>query len=532
MNDRSQRSVPQVQNYRRFHLSGDLSKTLQGRVASTVAIIQSPDKQTRSVTDHTNMSAFTPDKVNIMRVPHGNQSTASQVNTVKGPSATCTEGTRTTMAEELKAQLLTQQEANKKLEEQIEQMKLEHTLEQEKMKQRELEQAREELAAQQKLSQEAHEKRMEEQNNPPKKPSDDTITVDWLKQKLAELQEEKSVEQKEREEKVAQIQHLAEQQKMLAQEAATLAEDLKPGDLDDDLVQLLSDHKPAGSNTLVQQLRLALAPQDKADDTSLQRDIIKQFLVSSNKMQAPGGVSTLKPELLKQLTGESDGFSMADWLGKFNKQEQGECDLDPIERASRGVKSGILDKATANIMKKETWPQKNLLEDWADENIEFKNLQFEHHVAGEVRTIELCTEPAQILGRLKLLRRMAYAKLRGYDWPMVRKMYAAIVMSIKANEYTWESNFDHFEAILYRRPPSHSNHGRQGKSDDRPPPKKWFCRDWNKGECTRSAPHKATFGAGANAVSRTVHHICATCYGKDRSARDHPEGDDSCPHNI
>ena len=63
----------------------------------------------------------------------------------------------------------------------------------------------------------------------------------------------------------------------------------------------------------------------------------------------------------------------------------------------------MLDKATTNIISKEVWPQKNLLEDWADEEMEFKQLQFEHLVAGELCTIETCTEPAQILGRLRLL---------------------------------------------------------------------------------------------------------------------------------
>ena len=100
----------------------------------------------------------------------------------------------------------------------------------------------------------------------------------------------------------------------------------------------------------------------------------------------------------------------------------------------------MLDKATSNIQHKEVWPQKNLLEDWADEEVAFNQLQFEHFIAGESRTIELCTEPSQILGRLRLLRCMAYAKLRGYDWHLIRKMYAVILTSIEARENTWDSN--------------------------------------------------------------------------------------------
>ena len=73
----------------------------------------------------------------------------------------------------------------------------------------------------------------------------------------------------------------------------------------------------------------------------------------------------------------------------------------------------MLDKSTTNIQCKETWPQKNLGEEWEEEEVEFKQLRFEHLVAGETRTIETCTDLAQILGRLRLLRRISYLKLRG-----------------------------------------------------------------------------------------------------------------------
>ena len=111
----------------------------------------------------------------------------------------------------------------------------------------------------------------------------------------------------------------------------------------------------------------------------------------------------------------------------------------------------MLDKATANIQQKQVWPQQNLGEDWVDEDVEFKQMKFKHMVAGETRTIETCMEPAEILGRLRLLRRMAYLKLRGYEWNLIRKMYAAILTSIETKEYSWESNFDRFETILYRK---------------------------------------------------------------------------------
>ena len=237
----------------------------------------------------------------------------------------------------------------------------------------------------------------------------------------------------------------------------------------------------------MEQLKTALTAKNPALSGDWQKDILRQFLTTSNKITTPSGTTTLKPDLLKRLMNEQDEFSMADWLATLNKEEAGEwlCN-ESDECKHEKVRSGMLDKATANIVHKEIWPQKNLLEDWANEEMEFKQLQFEHHVAGELRTIETSTEPAQILGRLHLLRRMAYAKLRGYEWPLIRKMYAAILRSIEAKEYTGSDNFDRFETILYKK----YQVGYKQNKPDRESQKKWFCRDWNKHEgCSKQAPH-------------------------------------------
>ena len=150
-------------------------------------------------------------------------------------------------------------------------------------------------------------------------------------------------------------------------------------------------------------------------------------------------------------------------------------------------------------------------------------MQFEHHMAEEARTIELYMEPAQILGRLRLLRRMACAKLRGYEWVLIQKMYAAILTSIEAKENTWECTFDRFESILYKK--QIQKPFREKDRDN----KKWFCRDYNRPEgCNRPSPHRAQVGAAG--INRTVHHICAKCYMKDKAENRHPEGHDTCPH--
>ena len=173
---------------------------------------------------------------------------------------------------------------------------------------------------------------------------------------------------------------------------------------------------------------------------------------------------------------------------------------------------------------------KNLGEDWAEDELDYKQIRFEHLVAGETRTIETCCEPAQILGRLRLLRRLAYLKLRGYEWYLLRRMYAAIVKSIETGEYSWESNFDRFETILYRRT-TQELRPRQEREYRQQDKKVWYCRDYNKEGCSRQAPHQAWFGSGPTAVKKQVIHGCAACLLKERVTRDHPEGHQDCPHS-
>ena len=136
--------------------------------------------------------------------------------------------------------------------------------------------------------------------------------------------------------------------------------------------------------------------------------------------------------------------------------------------------------------------------------------------------IELCMEPDQILCRLRLLRRISYLKLRGYEWPLLRKMYTAILTSIETGEYSWTSNFDRFETLLYRRSQPEnkfrSMDNRHTEYDNSN--KKWFCRDYNPaGGCTKASPHTAWFGSGPTAVRRQVHHWCGLCLLRDRQQK-------------
>ena len=288
---------------------------------------------------------------------------------------------------------------------------------------------------------------------------------------------------------------------------------------------------------LLEQIRTTLAPREVEKDTN--KALLRALITAQNKTTGFGGTGTLKPDILNKLTSKGE-FSMAEWLASLNKQEEGESEVNRLlsklddDSDCRGeckhtkMKSGMLDKSTTNIRHKEVWPQKNLGEDWAEEEIEFKQLRFEHLIAGETRTIETCADPAQILGRLRLLRRIAYLKLRGIKWHLLRKMYSAILSSIETREYSWESNFDRFESILYRKVLT----DRQVDREHRPSEgRKRFCRDYNKPEgCPKSSSHLVWIGSGPSASKKMVYHCCAACLIRDKATRDHPEGSGDCPH--
>ena len=527
----------QVTDYRAFNRTGRT-----GRVAEAIQRIETPEKTDNSTLDDNtleNQGRSTPKAKRALEEDNQPvQHITTSTETSPHPDSEMSE------LEQLRKELQKQQDLNAQLETEMEAMRLRSQIQAEKMKQQEWQVARDRLEQEQALAAQRHEETLKKLKEVKTDDVPDNPSVQFLKEKLAELTGEEhpkinleaQAKAKKQQEVADQLQALMKQQEDIAQAARKITTGYDSEPRIQEMLEKLQTPTPKAhepqkdeQTKLMEHLLNTLQGKETESQISKQKEVLRQFLIDSNKTTTAGGATTLKPELLKKLTGEGDTFNMSEWLAKLNRRgsDEARCEVC-TEDCKQHKKSGMLDKATANIQHKEIWPQKNLLEDWADEDLDFKNMQFEHYVAGEVRTIETCTEPAQILGRLKLLRRMSYAKLRGYDWTIIRKMYAAILRSIETKENTWETNFDRYEAILYRRPP---------KKDDRPIPsqstgpiKKWFCRDWNKGNCTKTAPHKAWFGTGSNATQRTVLHMCAVCYMKDKAQRDHAEGQDTCPH--
>ena len=427
--------------------------------------------------------------------------------------------------EELERELKEQKENREKLEREAEEMKTRNEVEVEKLRVRELELSIKQMKEAREKAKATHEGKLQELKTAAQKLETEAKEEadKWVAEQIQKLKGE--VGQKPED----------EEKNRLEREKQNKIEDLRKQ------LQELTGEEPkdtcnpkADQHILLQQLKAALEPQP----VDPKKDVLRALITDSNKAQGPGGTSTLKPDILARLTGENP-VEMQEWLAQLNQQEEGEYLVSSREwelenRGAVGTKlrSGMLDKSTTNIKVKQIWPQKNLGEDWAEDELDYKQIKFEHLVAGETRTIETCTEPAQILGRLKLLRRIAYLRLRGFEWYLLRRMYAAILGSIETGENSWKTNFDRFETILYRRMQTEPR--KQERPRERPADpqgsKKWYCRDWNREGCSKTPPHQAWFGSGSTAVKRMVIHACAACLLKERTVRDHQENHPECPN--
>ena len=112
------------------------------------------------------------------------------------------------------------------------------------------------------------------------------------------------------------------------------------------------------------------------------------------------------------------------------------------------VKSGMVVKATDNIKSQEVWPHYNLNYAFITQPIEFHQITFEQYIAGEGKTVLNSVDPNEIRGRLNLLIRISYLKQKGYSWPNLRALYAAIMNHIEKHESSWVSDWRSIEDMV------------------------------------------------------------------------------------
>ena len=191
--------------------------------------------------------------------------------------------------------------------------------------------------------------------------------------------------------------------------------------------------------------------------------------------------------------------------------------------------SGFLDKPRSQVLYKLRWPHMNQNPRYVTSSLLFNQLNFCQLVGGECRTISRSDSEREIFGRLKVLSKIAYLYDQCRDWEKARGAYFAIMSSIEEGEATWESSFAHYDVMC---PPRYEEVGvktevksaaprnRSGQKRD------FFCKEFQKGDCNQSAPHKAWIRNS----SETVEHFCITCFRAKSGKLPHGSATDDCPN--
>ena len=196
----------------------------------------------------------------------------------------------------------------------------------------------------------------------------------------------------------------------------------------------------------------------------------------------------------------------------------------------RPVKSGLVAKSTDQVRFPQTWPHVALQDEFFQQSLEFKDLDFRLFVAGE---LEIATSPdiseRERTGRLLLLKQLAY--LNGaHQWDIIRNIYLSVVRKIELGSLNWGSSFlPEIQWILTKHTATQPARSAQRlpRNVGQAAPKAegtLYCFDFNKGACSFRDSHYINF----KGRQEWVKHVCSKCWRRDAVCREHPKTE--CTH--
>ena len=200
-----------------------------------------------------------------------------------------------------------------------------------------------------------------------------------------------------------------------------------------------------------------------------------------------------------------------------NDENDGEsiksCDTDKTDKSSKNKKkkSGFLDKPKSNVVEKLIWPHMNQNPRYVTSSLNFNQLTFQQFVGGETRTIQKCKDEQEKSGRLRLLSKVAYLFEQCKNWDKARAVYFAIISSIEEGEADWDSQFGHYDMMCPWVPENDSKAEKLrkvGGNNTTTPKREFFCKDYQKGECSIASPHRLWI----KNQYEMVEHYCMPCF--------------------
>ncbi len=218
-------------------------------------------------------------------------------------------------------------------------------------------------------------------------------------------------------------------------------------------------------------------------------------------------------------------------------------DATPIKRGKKKTKSGLVQKASDNVKKRQLFPHVSLKYSFVHKNLSFKDLDFQQFVTGELETItRVGISEEEKEGRLRLLKHISYYE-KTYEWEKLRALYVAVVRSVEDGINTWSSDYSAMERMILIHTPTElmaSTVKKSTKSVDKSPtaptrkggtrsgrvvlPDGYFCSLYNKNHCSESKSHMGKH-KGKEVL---LEHVCATCFLKGEKSF-HSESSSDCP---
>ena len=238
-------------------------------------------------------------------------------------------------------------------------------------------------------------------------------------------------------------------------------------------------------------------------------------------------INELSPAVSEDSLGESSSSSSDSTSSDSSHKKR---------RRKRKLKSGMFAKYSSKIVKPQKWPHNHLDPHFINPLPKFADISWDQLVAGELAVILSCSKHQQVLGRLKLLKQLAYWKIRTGDFPKVRQLYMGVLNAIEQGESSWSSNFQLLEMMIMgdatktiprktgEKSQSQPTASQSGKDKDRV----FFCKKYQVGECEETLKDHAHRGWLGNST-RLLHHVCAACLLKKRRKEFHREKSDECP---
>ena len=98
-------------------------------------------------------------------------------------------------------------------------------------------------------------------------------------------------------------------------------------------------------------------------------------------------------------------------------------------------------KHASSIKKPQLWPHNHIDPHFVSHLPKFQDISWDQLVAGEVAIILQTKSCTQAMGRVHLLKQLAYWRLHSGNLYKVQQLYMVVVRAIEECESSWSSNF-------------------------------------------------------------------------------------------